>query len=234
MLVPECSHAGHVLALYVDVRGDFVLVGDLMKSMQLLLYKPEECTFEVRARDYNPSWMSAVTILDDETYLGAENNYNLFVVRKNSDAATDEERSRLEVVGQFHLGEYVNRFRHGSLVMKLPDSELSSVPTLLFGTISGVIGVVATLPQDLFKFLSKLQDSMRKVVKGVGGLSHAEWRSFSNPFSTAGGDKGFVDGDLIEQFLDLKRESMEAVVAEMDDATVDRVIRLVEELARLH
>ena len=31
------------------------------------------------------------------TTTGAENNYNLFTVRKNSDAATDEDRSRLEV-----------------------------------------------------------------------------------------------------------------------------------------
>jgi DNA damage-binding protein 1 len=26
-LVPECSHAGHVLLLYLDTRGDFVLLG---------------------------------------------------------------------------------------------------------------------------------------------------------------------------------------------------------------
>ena len=38
---------------------------------------------------------------------------NLFVVHKNSDAATDEERGKLEMVGEFHLGEFVNRFRHG-------------------------------------------------------------------------------------------------------------------------
>jgi DNA damage-binding protein 1 len=29
-LVPLCSHAGHVLALYVDTRGDFVLVGKFL------------------------------------------------------------------------------------------------------------------------------------------------------------------------------------------------------------
>lgn len=34
------------------------------------------------------------------TPTGAENEYNLFVVRKNSDAATDEERARLEVRGE--------------------------------------------------------------------------------------------------------------------------------------
>ncbi len=40
-LVSECSHAGHILALHVAVRGEFILVGDLMKSMSLLIYKPE-------------------------------------------------------------------------------------------------------------------------------------------------------------------------------------------------
>jgi DNA damage-binding protein 1 len=51
--------------------------------------------------------MTAIDILDDDTYIGAENWYNLFTVRKNSDAATDEERARLEVVGEFHLGDMV-------------------------------------------------------------------------------------------------------------------------------
>lgn len=40
-LVVECSHHGHILALYVAVRGDFICVGDLMKSIVLLVYKPE-------------------------------------------------------------------------------------------------------------------------------------------------------------------------------------------------
>lgn len=71
--------------------------GDLMKSMQLLLYKAEEGTLEVRARDYNSNWMTAVAALDDDCYLGAENSYNLFTVKKNSDAAADEERNKLMV-----------------------------------------------------------------------------------------------------------------------------------------
>ena len=28
-LSPEASHAGHVLALYIDTRGDFIIVGEL-------------------------------------------------------------------------------------------------------------------------------------------------------------------------------------------------------------
>jgi hypothetical protein len=38
------------------------------------------------------------------------------VVRKNPDATTDEERSRLETVGRFHTGVFINRISQGSLV----------------------------------------------------------------------------------------------------------------------
>lgn len=68
-----------------------------MKSLQLLLYNHAEGKFELRARDFNPAWMCAATVLDDEIYLGAENNYNLFTVRKNDEAVAEEERCRLEV-----------------------------------------------------------------------------------------------------------------------------------------
>jgi hypothetical protein len=57
--------------LYLATRGDFIVVGDLMKSISLLLYKPVEGagTIEEIARDYNPNWMTAVEVLDDDTYL---------------------------------------------------------------------------------------------------------------------------------------------------------------------
>lgn len=88
------------------------------------------------------------------------------VYRKNSDAATDEDRNRLDTVGMFHTGEFINRFRHGSLVMRLPDSELSDIPTLLYGSVDGSLGVIASLPKELFDFLNKLQDQLRKVTGG--------------------------------------------------------------------
>ncbi|KAL3687828.1 hypothetical protein R1sor_014137 [Riccia sorocarpa] len=231
-LQTECGHHGHILALYVQSRGDFIVVGDLMKSISLLMYKPEEGAIEERARDYNANWMTAVEILDDDTYLGAENSFNLFTVRKNSDAATDEERGRLEVVGEYHLGEFVNRFRHGSLVMRLPDSEASQIPTVIFGTVNGVIGVIASLPQDQYMFLHKLQQNLVKVIKGVGGLSHEQWRSFNNERKTVDA-KNFLDGDLIESFLDLSRNRMEEIATNLD-IPVEELCKRVEELTRLH
>lgn len=66
----------------------------------------------------------------------------------------------LQLVGEYHLGDMVNRFQHGSLVMQLPDNETAQIPTLLFGTILGIIGVVASIPREQYQFLEKLQVSM--------------------------------------------------------------------------
>lgn len=199
---------------------------------KLINIQPEEGAIEERARDFNANWMSAVEILDDDIYLGAENSFNLFTVRKNSDAASDEERGKLEVVGEYHLGEFVNRFRHGSLVMRLPDSEASQIPTVIFGTVNGVIGVIASLPQEQYIFLHKLQQNLVKVIKGVGGLSHEQWRSFSNERKTVDA-KNFLDGDLIESFLDLNRTRMEEISKAMC-VSVEELCKRVEELTRLH
>ncbi|GJT97135.1 DNA damage-binding protein 1 isoform X2 [Tanacetum coccineum] len=192
----------------------------------------EEGAIEERARDYHANSMPAVEILDDDIYLGAENNFNLFTVRKSSEGATDEERGRLEVVGEYHLGEFVNRFRHSSLMMRLPDSDVGQIPTIIFGTVNGVIGVIASLPQDQYLFMEKLQTNLRKVIKGVGGLNHEQWRSFYSQKKTVD-SRNFLDGDLIESFLDLGRSRMEEISKTMN-VSVEELMKRVEELIRLH
>lgn len=58
-----------------------------------------------------------------------------------SAATTDEERQQMQEIGHFHLGDLVNVFRHGSLVMQ--HSGDTTTPThgcILFGTVNGAIG----------------------------------------------------------------------------------------------
>lgn len=66
----------------------------------------------------------------------------------------------MQVVGEYHLGDMVNRFQHGSLVMQMPDNETAQIPTLLFGTILGIIGVIASIPREQYDFLARLQVSV--------------------------------------------------------------------------
>jgi DNA damage-binding protein 1 len=71
-------------------------------------------------------------------------------------------------------------------------------------------------------------------IRGVGGLEHAQWRAFSNERRTEEA-RGFIDGDLVEQLLDLPPERQAQVAAAMGEGvTLEELIRRVEELSRLH
>ncbi|KAK0140071.1 DNA damage-binding protein 1 [Merluccius polli] len=247
----ECNHYNNIMALYLKTKGDFILVGDLMRSVLLLAYKPMEGNFEEIARDFNPNWMSAVEILDDDNFLGAENAFNLFVCQKDSAATTDEERQHLQEVGVFHLGEFVNVFSHGSLVLQnLGESSTPTQGSVLFGTVNGMIGLVTSLSESWYSLLLDLQNRLNKVIKSVGKIEHSLYPSHTHThkisFHTERKTEqatGFIDGDLIESFLDLGRAKMQEVVntLQIDDgsgmkreATVDEVIKIVEELTRIH
>ena len=58
-----------------------------------------------------------------------------------SAASTDEERQQMTEVGQIHVGDMINVFRHGSLVMEnLGDSSTPHSGSVLYGTVHGAIG----------------------------------------------------------------------------------------------
>ncbi|KAL7103855.1 hypothetical protein ACP275_08G205600 [Erythranthe tilingii] len=61
---------------------------------------------------------------------------------------------------------------------------------------------------------------------------HEQWRSFYNEKKTVDA-KTFLDGDLIESFLDLNRNQMEEV-SKAINAPVEELMKRVEELTRLH
>eukprot|EP00965_Chrysotila_dentata_P128135 4236683-Pleurochrysis_carterae.AAC.5 len=71
-----------------------------------------------------------------------------------------------------------------------------------------------------------------RVIKGVGGLSHREYRSFCNERKTAE-STGFIDGDLVEAFLSLSDAEKSEVVNGLD-VSAEELTRQIEELARLH
>jgi DNA damage-binding protein 1 len=239
-----------------------------MKSISLLSYKQLDGTIEEIAKDLNSNWMSAVGIVDDDTYIGSETDFNLFTVQRNSGAASDEERGRLETVGEFHLGEFVNRFRYGSLVMQNSAASTQAFPaitaagptdmvdvaepapvapavqnqSMLFGTVSGMIGVILPISKDQYTFLLRVQQALTQFVKGVGGLSHKDWRTFENRRSVSEA-RNFIDGDLVESFLDLAKPQMTKVVDKLnndgmldgvDQFTVEDLTLRIEELAQLH
>lgn len=149
----ECSHQGHIMALYLKAQGEYLLVGDLVRSVSLLKYRVAENTLEEVARDFNSNYMRAIEIVtspsttiatteegeNDYFFLGSDDHANLFALRRlsssssssqshrpatgttsstaNANTASEEEQMKLEVRGEYHVGDYINVFARGTLVI---------------------------------------------------------------------------------------------------------------------
>jgi hypothetical protein len=139
-------------------------------------------------------------------------------------------------------------------------------PQLVFGTVGGAVGAIISLPPQLYRFLLTVQRALLQVLSSVGGLSHSVWRSWLSdrrqPNTLVMGafppaPRGFIDGDVVEAFLEVERPVQDRIVAGMNelrgvalaedceatlhpwgnsaaDATVEEVVRVVEHLARMH
>lgn len=119
-------------------------------------------------------------------------------------------------VAQFHLGDMVNVFRHGSLVMQnVGERTTPNTGCILYGTVSGAIGLVTQIPVDFYEFLRSLEERLTQTIKSVGKIEHSNYRSYNTDMKLEGCE-GFVDGDLVESFLDLRREKMIETIAGLE------------------
>jgi DNA damage-binding protein 1 len=227
----ECEHTNHVQALCLATRDNHIYVGDLMRGTSVLEYKPVDGRIEQLAMDLRPNCIMAVAILDGHHYLAAENSLNLMTVKLNTDAgATNDEREFLSPVGSFHLGDQPNAFRSGSLVMQLPDQDSLTLPSILYATVSGAIGVIASLPKELYDELLALQNAILKVVKGIGNFDHSEWRAYNDARKTSP-HSNFIDGDLVEGVLDFSPEEQNRI-AKAVGIPVEEMIKKIEAVSQ--
>ena len=242
--IDNAGHRGHILSLLVKSQAEgshekassksnkreeqIAIVGDIARSISVVKHYPEYGTLEEVARDFNQNWVTAIEMLTNDIYLGAENFSNLYILRRNPDDPSEEVRSRLDTIGLFNIGEMINKFVSGSLVIPNNPSKTHS-PSMsnmanpsfragsetLFGTIDGTIGSVIGLDAYHFRFLSSLERAMVHVIEPVGNLKHDEFRAYRGQRHQQA-SKGFIDGDLIETFVDLDQKIMELVVKEMN------------------
>jgi len=129
-----CSFSGNIIALYLQVLNDHILVGDLMRSASLLTYKAEENALVEVARDTSSAWLTSIAMLSENTFLCTDDAHNVFTLQRGSAGgalttparssglpgypamAQEDASARLERVGQMHMGEFVNRIHRARLV----------------------------------------------------------------------------------------------------------------------
>ena len=208
-----------------------------MKSVSLLHHtpgpagQPDELV-EI-ARHFDTLWGTAVACVAENTYLTSDAEGNLVVLEHVVDGFAEDERRRLRVTSDMLLGEMVNRIRPISIT---PTASAVVIPRAFVATVEGGVYLFALIVPQHQNLLIELQTRVADVWESPGGIPFAKFRGFKTGVrdSGAGGPMRFVDGEVVERFLDLSEEVQRGVVEGLPGGVgVEEVRGLVEGLRRV-
>lgn len=188
------SFIATTLATRKSPQGDQLLVGDALRSVTLLKLVKSEATGKALlnevAREHTSQGIMAVQFIDDDHYIAADLNLNVFTMSKS--AAAQPNSVKLQQDGLFHLGEIVTKFSQGrglsgksfmetnssascvlgSLVPKFSQSQAFNQSNLMYSTSSGSVGIINGLEGSTANTMSNLQRNMSRIAPALGGLDH--------------------------------------------------------------
>jgi DNA damage-binding protein 1 len=104
---------------------------------------------------------------------------------------------------------------------------------LTLAQVEGSIYLLALISPSHQNLLMNLQTNLAELVQAPGDMPFAKYRAFKNQVREADEPFRFVDGELIEMFLDLE-ESVQAKAVDGLGVDVEEIRGLVEGLRRLH
>jgi len=218
-----------------------IAVADLMKSISVLTYTPASetspnATLKERARHYQTAWSTAVGYVGEDTWLEADAEGNLMLLKQNTAGVTADDRRRLEVVSELRLGEMVNRIRHVDVATT---STAVVVPKAFMATVEGGVYLFGEIVASHLDLLIRLQTSLAPLVESLGGVPFSSYRAFHNQVREAEEPYRFVDGELIEAFLDLAPGLQGEIIESLGPVAqpkggVEEVREMIEGLRRLH
>ncbi|KAK4494171.1 hypothetical protein PRZ48_014469 [Zasmidium cellare] len=218
-LTKKAAYRTSTAPIDMCVVDNIIGVTDLMKSMSLVEYKKGRVgmpdTLSEVARHFDTLWGTAVANVDESTYLQSDAEGNLVVLQHNVAGLLDEDKRRLTVTSEMLLGEMVNRIRRIDVT---PTPGAVVIPRAFLATVEGSIYLFALITQDKQDLLMRMQTKMADLVKSPGDVPFAKYRGFKNQVRDMGdqGPSRFVDGGLIERFLDCSEEVQQEIVGDLE------------------
>ncbi len=186
------------------------------------------------ARHFETLWGTAVANVAENTYLESDAEGNLIVLQHDINGFSEEDRRRLRVTSEMLLGEMVNRIRR---IEVTPTPSATVIPRAFLATVEGSIYLFALIAPGKQDLLIRMQAKMAECVKSPGEVPFNKFRGFRNQVRDMGeeGPGRFVDGELIERFLDCGEEVQREVIKDLPGGMgLEEVRGMVEGLRRIH
>ena len=230
------------MAIHAPTRQ--IAIADLMKSICVITYRPPDPStpnddrhrLVETARHFQTGWSTAVARTGDDTWLQSDAEGNLIVLFQDQSALSEDDKRRLRVVSSLQLGEMVNRIRPVSVKAS---TTAPVVPKAFMATVEGGVYLFGSIGQDYLDLLISLQSALSLRVDSLGNVPFNTFRAYRNSVLESEEPLRFVDGELVEGFLDLTMLEQEAIVEELGSVAsskggLEGIRSMVETLRRLH
>jgi cleavage and polyadenylation specificity factor subunit 1 len=224
---------------------NFLLVGDVYKSVSLLQFQEKHRTVCVIARDINPSELYGMEYLVCDKHLGfvtSDSERNLAVYAFQPEARESSGVPRLVRRADFHLGSHVNQLFRVRCNVNDNSKSLRNEPKFgerrhvtWFGTLDGSIGWLLPLPEVHYRMLVTVQNMLHTYLPHNAGLNPRAHRTYrtSNPTATnVNPARNIIDGNFLFRYLNMPlTDKME--VTKRTGLRLDEITEILLECSRV-
>uniref|UniRef100_A0A0E0P6E2 Cleavage/polyadenylation specificity factor A subunit C-terminal domain-containing protein n=1 Tax=Oryza rufipogon TaxID=4529 RepID=A0A0E0P6E2_ORYRU len=184
---------------------NFVLFGDIHKSIYFLSWKEQGSQLSLLAKDFGSLDCFATEFLIDGSTLSlvaSDSDKNVQIFYYAPKMVESWKGQKLLSRAEFHVGAHITKFLR---LQMLPTQGLSSEKTnrfaLLFGNLDGGIGCIAPIDELTFRRLQSLQRKLVDAVPHVCGLNPRSFRQFhSNGKGHRPGPDNIIDFELLAHY----------------------------------
>ena len=192
---------------------NFILVGDVMKSVDLLQFQKDYRTLAVISRDPRKLEVFSVEFIVDNTTLGfavTDADKNVLVYMYQPEARESSGGQKLVRKADFHLGQNVNHMFRVRAKITDPSAGGRLLTgwekrhVLWFATLDGALGYLLPCSEKTYRRLLMLQNVLLTTIPHAAGLNPKGFRTLRqrrkellNP------TRGIIDGQLVFKFSDL-------------------------------
>ncbi|EDR24200.1 DNA damage-binding protein, putative [Entamoeba dispar SAW760] len=223
-----------LIGLYVKTMGNKILVGDLMKSISVYSFdnngNNKNCLNEV-SRDFYASYTTAIEFVDENCYLSSDSNSNLLVFNTNS-TGNESERFRLNNCAHIHVGECINVMCKGSIAPTHSTYETIQKKCILFGGVTGYIGGICEIPNEIYDILIKVQNQILLQMKGIVECTTPdEWKKVIDDWKRMP-SSNIIDGNIVESYLEMSKEK-QCEIAHLSGVNEEQINDIIENMISL-
>ncbi|XP_037491951.1 cleavage and polyadenylation specificity factor subunit 1 isoform X2 [Jatropha curcas] len=200
--------------LYVvslNIVKNFILLGDIHKSIYFLSWKEQGAQLSLLAKDFGSLDCFATEFLIDGSTLSlvvADEQKNIQIFYYAPKMSESWKGQKLLSRAEFHVGAHVTKFMRLQMLSTssdrsgvAPGSDKTNRFALLFGTLDGSIGCIAPLDELTFRRLQSLQKKLIDAVPHVAGLNPRSFRQFQSDGRVhRPGPESIVDCELLSHY----------------------------------